>query len=137
MEFAALNSRVECDGVVLSDHCRSIAFNVNRTMQEATSFTNLYKRFIPSLKDSSMSLKFNSDFDTGSVDDTLWTPWDNGTSIDVKLRPDGGGISPDNPEYVQNSFIENYSILNVTAGAIAPTDVSFKNASGTVLRNVA
>lgn len=135
-EFVALNTRVEVGGVVLSDHCRQLAFGVKRDMPEATSFSNYYKRFLPGLKDLDTSMKFNADYAAGSVDATLWTPWDNGTSLAINVRPDAGAISATNPEYQSTQYVETFGVLNVAPGDIASNDVTFRNASGTVVRDV-
>jgi len=136
MEFVALNVRVEVAGEVLSDRCRSLNFGVSRDRPEATTFGDYYRRFLPGLKDLNTSMKFNADYDPNEVDDTLFTPWDDGSSVAVNLRPDAGAIDTDNPEYQTTQYVENYGILNVTPGAIAENDVTFKNASGTVTRDV-
>ena len=135
-EFVALNVRVELDGVVLSDHCKGVTFNAKRDMPEATTFGDYWRRFLPGLKDLEKSLNFNADYASAKVDDTLWSPWDDGTAIAVNLRPDAGAIAADNPEYQTSDYVENYGILDVTPGAIASNSVSFKNASGTVTRDV-
>lgn len=136
MEFVALDVRIEIAGEVLSDRCRSLSFGVSRDMPEATTFGDLYRRFLPGLKDLSTSMNFNADYAANEVDDTLFDPWDTGTAVALNLRPTSDAIDTDNPEYQTSQYVENYGILNVTPGAIAQNDVTFKNASGTVTRDV-
>jgi len=134
-EFVALDCRIEVDGMDLSDHCRQANFSVQRDMPEATTFGDEYKRFLPGLKDLTLGLNFNSDYAASSVDATLFPNWDDGSSVDVKLRPTSDSIATDNPEYVITSYIEGLTILNVTPGQIAENDVTFKNAASSISRN--
>ena|ERR1041385_4470597 len=135
-EFVALNCYVEVDGKDLSNHCRSLNFTVVRDMPEATTFGDFYRRFLPGLKDLTTAMKFNADYDSDSVDDHIFTNWDDGSAIDIHIRPVNDTIAAGNPEYQTSQYVENYPVLNVTPGAIAENDVTFKNASGTVTRDV-
>lgn len=135
-EFVALNCRVHVFGVDLSDHCKAIQFAANRDFPEATTFSNSWRRYLAGLKDLATSLKFNSDYASAKVDATLWTPWDAGTSGAVNIRPDAGAIATDNPEYQTTQFVENYPIINASVGQIVEQDITFKNASATITRDV-
>src|SRR5262245_7578079 len=135
-EFVAINVRIEIAGVVLSDHCRQLNFSTTRDMPEATSFTNYYRRFLPGLKDLETTMLFNADYAASSVDATLYTPWDDGTSVAINTRPDAGAIAATNPEYQSTQYVESYTVLNVAPGEIASNDVTFKNASGSIVRDI-
>lgn len=136
-EFCAINVRTKFAGVDLSTRCRGLNFSINRDMPEATTFGDLWRRFLAGLKDLTTSANFNADYATGMVDDVLYDPLVDGTSIALAFLPNSlAAIGADNPEYQTTQFVENYTVLNVTPGAIASNDVSFKNASGTVVRDI-
>jgi hypothetical protein len=124
---------ISVDSVELSDHCSSVTIETTFDEQDVTGFGSTYREFLQGLGDATITLALFQDFDTGSVDDTLWPLSQSGETFDVVVRATSAIASATNPEYTMTGSLFNYNPIAGEVGNASTTDVSIRNASSTGL----
>ena len=134
--FVFKDAEVIIAGVDLSDHVRSLTFNYSGELQDATSMGDNSRVRLSGLTDWSFDVTFKQDFDSGSVDATLFSLV-GGAAIAMSVKPvKAVATGATNPKYNGNVVIENYPPLAGNIGDLAEIAASFAS-SGDLTRSVA
>ena len=130
------NCFVSVNGVDLSDHVKSVKFNVSAAMLDATVMGgDGYKINLAGLKDFSIDIEFLQDYAAAEIDATLW-PLVGATSFDVVLKPVNAAVSATNPSYTCPVVLATYSPITANVGDLGVAPVAFACA-GAITRAVA
>ena len=119
-------------GVDLSDHVKSVTLNYGADTPELTAGGDDTHLFAAGgLKTWEMSIEFNQDYASGSVDATLFSAI--GTSVALVLRPDSAVVGVANPQYTANGILSGYDPLAGSVGEVIGTPCKLV-AAGTLAR---
>ncbi len=131
--FIYKDAEVTVNGVDLSDHVLSATLNYSGDLQEQTAMGDGTRTRLSGLKDWSMEFSFKQDYDSGSVDGTLFALV-GGAAVVVTVRAlDSAGVGETNPTYSGSAVLESYPPLSGAVGELASTTVTFQSA-GTLSR---
>lgn len=134
--FVSTDAFVSINGVDLSAFVRSVTLNYSADLQEDTSMGDSTRTRIGGLKDWSVDVTFKQDFDSGSVDGTLFSLV-GGSAVTIIVRPDkSDGVSTTNPNYTGSCILESYNPVDNAVGDLAEVSVTFQCA-GALSRNTA
>lgn len=117
-----------------SDHIRQVNLNMNVAMQDFTTFGD--GAFIsqkPGLKGADISIDFNQDFASSSVDATFGSAFLNGTLVYLDFKPTSSARGSTNPSYVYACYVSKYPPIGQTVGDRAGVSVEF-SVTGTYAR---
>lgn len=111
------------NGTNLSDHVDAVTLTLSKDAVETTSFSGGGRERIAGLKDDTVELTFQSDFDASSVDDVLYPVWNNEVEFPIEVRPTAAAVSADNPKWTGTCVLFEYSPLDGKVGDLAETKV--------------
>lgn len=117
-----------------SDHIRQININMPVAMQDFTTFGD--GAFVvekPGLKSADLSIDFNQDFASSSVDATFGPAFLNGTLVYLDFKPTSAARGSTNPSYVYACYVSAYPPIGQTVGDAATVSVGF-SVTGTYAR---
>ena len=129
------NVEVTIAGVSLANHIASVTLGSTYDVLETTAFKggnvpDAAKERIAGLVDNSVTLEFHQDFDTSSVEQTIYPLL--GTEVALTIQPVNGAISATNPEYIMDGtngsgkvLISEWTPLNGAVGELATASVTW------------
>ena len=121
------------NAVDLSDHVQSAEIKLSAADLSTTAFGSTFAGRIPGLKDSDLSVEFNADSATSSVDATLWAIYNGGVAVTCSVRALAAATSATNPAYTASFILTDWKAVGGKAGELGMVSASFKGA-GTVTR---
>lgn len=115
---------ISIGGTDLSAHFTSVSIETSAEAPEDTAFGDDWRsRVAGGLKDWSLSMDFNQDFDAGALDATLWSLL--ATSVAVVLRTKAAAPYT---QYSGSAILTSYPPLSNSVGEQATGSVSFEGA---------
>lgn len=123
--FAALDTRIEVNSVVMSTMCTSVTLPLQYDALEDTAFGDLARSRVAGLGDSTLGADFNQDFAASATDITLYTAYATKAPVVVKVRPTSGGITTTNPEYVGSYLPNQHNPFSNKVGELATVSISW------------
>jgi len=133
-ELVLTDAYLTVAGTDLSDHVTSVTLSDGGSIQENTAMGATYVTRIGGLKDWSLSVEFNQDYASSSVDAILAAAVNVSTAI--VLRPTSAATSTTNPQWSGNAFLEGYDPIAGSVGDVAKTSPTFVG-NGTLTRATA
>jgi hypothetical protein len=133
------NVLVQVGGIDLSDHVASVSLATTYDVLETTAFAGgnvpaAAKSRIAGLADNSITLEFHQDFASGDVEQTIYPLL--GTVAEVRVKPNTSGANaPDNPEYIAQAVISEWTPLNGAVGELATASVTW-SISGAITKSI-
>jgi hypothetical protein len=132
------NVDVTVAGVSLSDHVASVTIQSTYDVVETTAFAggnvpNAAKTRQAGLVDNSVTLEFHQDFAAGEVEATIYPLL--GTVAEIKVQPVNAAVAADNPQYVFNAVISEWTPLNGAVGELATASVTWP-VTGSITKDV-
>ncbi len=121
--FSFKDAKVLINSVDLSDCVRSVTINTEAEDLEDTAMGDDYRSRIGGLKDWSVDIEWNQDFDTGKVDATVWPLL--GDVVPISINPFNETTSPTNPQYAGSALVSEYNPLDGSVGDLGTTSVSW------------
>jgi hypothetical protein len=122
--FVFTDGRVEVNAVNLSTLVRKVTLKINADAPDSTAMGATYHaRKGGGLKDFSVDVEFNQDFNTALVDATLFPLL--ATSTAVKVRSTTSIISATNPEYQGNAVLTDYQPIGGKVGDMGIATANF------------
>ena len=119
------NVSVVVDGTPLTDSADEVTITEEADQQDATTFgTGGYRTFERGLITGTIQVRFNQDFDSGGVHDTLYPLWTSGDVFEVAIAPTGE--SSGDPIYIADVRMFAYSFLQGSVGEISRNPVTFQ-----------
>lgn len=106
-----------------SDHISSISLSTVHNIIDTTEVGQVYKRVIAGLGTNTVNFEFYQDFATNSVEDIIYD-WI-GAKVLCSVRPTGAAPGPNNPEYVFQVLINEWTPLNAGVGQISTVNVNW------------
>jgi len=119
----------------LSDHVRSVTINYAAEMLDKTAMTDDSRSRLAGLKDWSVTIEFNQDYATGSVDATLFDMVGS-SATRVLVKPTTAIVGAGNPRFYGNALLESYPPVGGSVGDLATVSVTFQG-DGDLTRSVA
>ena len=134
--FVFTDASLVVNSVDLSAYVQSVTLNYNPELQDDTAMGDTARSRAQGLIDWSMDVTFFQDFDSGTVDDTLFSIASGSASVSAVLKPTSAAVSTSNPSYTGNVVIGTYQAVAGTVGDMATVTVNFASA-GTLTRATA
>lgn len=132
-DFVVIDGFISLGGVDLSAFVTSFTVNYSSELQDTTAMGDNSRTRIGGLKDWSLEVEFNQDYEASAPDVTLFSLV--GTSVAIILRAASGAKSATNPEYTGNAILETYPPIGGSVGDKAVTTASFQG-NGDLARGV-
>lgn len=132
--FVLTDAEIVVNGVDLSAFVLSATLNYQADLQEDTAMGDGTRTRLAGLKDWSLEVNFKQDFDSGSVDDTLYSLIGAASFTVTVMANKTAGIGTTNPRYSGPAVLESYPILSNSVGELAQASVTFQ-AAGTLTRS--
>lgn len=135
--FVLKDAEVFINAVDLSDHVLSLTVNYEADLQEDTAMSSTFTRSrVAGLLDWSMDIKFKQDFDSGSVDETLFSLVGAAAFAISAMANRTNGVGPTNPKFNGNALIQTYPPLTGDVGQLNTITAKFMGV-GALTRSVA
>lgn len=125
------NPVVYIGGVNLSDHITSISIDETYAEVETTAFGDAAVKRVAGLIDASISLEFQQDWASASVDQTI-VPLKGGTAA-LMAWANGSTTGTTNPKYTCNVLVNEWHPIGGAVGDLAMVSVTWP-CDGTVNR---
>ena len=118
---------VSINSVDLSDHVRSVEFNVEADEQDNTAMgNNGYSSTLTGLKSGTLTLEFNQDYAASSVYATIQPLFDDADGFPCAIRPTSGAISSTNPEWQFTGSLFTFPYISGSVGQTNVASVTIK-----------
>jgi hypothetical protein len=133
------NVEVIIGGVDLSNHVASVTLGSTYDVLDTTAFAGgnvpaAARERIAGLVDNSLTLEFHQDFDTASVEQTIYPLL--GTLTNVEVQPVVSVTQgPTNPKYTFQALVSDWTPLNGAVGELATASVTWP-ISGPITKTV-
>lgn len=126
--FTLTDAEITINGTDLSAFVMSATLNYANDLQEDTSMGDDTRTRLSGLNDWSLEVTFKQDFDSGSVDDTLFSLV-GGSAVTVTMMANKtDGVSATNPKYTGSAVLESYPPFGNAVGELAQVSVTFQSA---------
>jgi len=134
-KFVLNDAEVTINGEDLSAYVMRATLNTSVDLQESTTMSSAkVKTRLSGLKDWSLEVQLTQDFDSGSVDSTLYAIEAAGSPVTVTAMANKtAGIGVNNPKYSGSAVLASYNPLSNAVGELATVTVTF-NAAGALSR---
>lgn len=132
--FVLTDAEIVINGVDLSAFVLSATLNYASDLQEDTSMGDGTRTRLAGLKDWSLEVNFKQNFDSGSVDDTLFSLVGAAAFTVTAMADKTAGVGPTNPRFSGSAVLESYPIMSNSVGELVQASVTFQSA-GTLSRN--
>lgn len=129
--FVLTDAAVTINAVNLSGLVRKVTVKTMADDKDATAMGATYHARLGGLKDWTVDVEFNQDFNTSQADATLFPIL--GTSVTVTAKSSSAANSTTNPQYSGSAILKEYSPIDNAVGDLAVTKASFVGA-GTLTR---
>lgn len=127
--------KITINGADFSDHLAGATVpEATVETYQSTAFGMGWHEHVTGVKSGNVTLNFQQDFGSSSVDATLWPLL--GGRATVVATPTAGSVSPTNPSYTALCSVTQYSPIAGNFGQLATFDVTWP-ANGTVTRGTA
>jgi hypothetical protein len=133
------NVEVIIGGVDLSNHVASVTLGSTYDVLDTTAFAGgnvpaAARERTAGLVDNSLTLEFHQDFDTASVEQTIYPLL--GTLTNVEVQPVVSVTQgPTNPKYTFQALVSDWTPLNGAVGELATASVTWP-ISGPITKTV-
>ena len=121
-EIVLTDVSVVINAVDLSDHVKQISLTYEAEEHDKTAMGDSARRRLGGLKDFSVDVTFNQDFDAGEVDATFFDLV--GSNVSIVIKPKSDAVSATNPSYSGTVLVQSYSPLDGSVGDLADAKVT-------------
>lgn len=126
---------IDVNGFDFSDHASAVTISLKKNGVDTTNFSGGGKEQVAGLKDDTIEVTLQQDFDPASVDAVLYPLWDTEIEFPVKIRPRAGATSASNPQYSATCILLEYEPLTGKVGDLSETKVNFPTQRSGVTRS--
>lgn len=123
MAIVVTNAIVSIGGVDLSTHITKVTLSTSVNELEVTTMGNTAKRRVGGLKDSSVKIDFNQDFNSAAVEATCYPLL--GSTTQIVVKPAGTTVSATNPSYTFNALCTEWTPLDAQVGELATASITW------------
>lgn len=122
---------VNLNGIDFSGLIKQVELDLDRAQLDQSAGGDKTQISQPGLKIIGFRVTAFQDYADNALDEQLFTWWDAGTQIPVRIRKSKtDAISAANPEWQFNAYVKSYSPLNAQHGQLIQTPVAFMNSGG-------
>jgi len=133
--FVATDFSVSINGsTALASYLTQVELKASANDITTTAFGSTWVTRVAGLKEGSLTLNFNQDYATTTVDATLWPLL--GTNATVVIKPTSTATSANNPAYTAICVVTDLTPVSGQIGDLATFSVTWPT-SGTVSRATA
>lgn len=133
--FVATDFSVSINGsTALASYLTQVELKTSANDITTTSFGSTWVTRVAGLKEGSLTLNFNQDYATTTVDATLWPLL--GTQATVVIKPTSTAVGASNPAYTAICLVTDLTPVSGQIGDLATFSVTWPT-SGTVSRATA
>jgi len=130
--FVATDFLVSINGsTALNAYLTQVELKASANDVTTTAFGSTWVTRVAGLKEGSLTLQFNQDYATSTVDATLWPLL--GSNATVAIRPTSAVIGVSNPAYTAICLVTDLTPVSGQIGDLATFSVTWPT-SGTVTR---
>lgn len=118
-------SQITVNGTDLSDHCSNITLEDTADEVDVTGFKEVYREFLPGLKDATVTTTFFQDYDAASVDAVIGAMYYANAAGTIKVKADTSGTVV----YTMGPCkVYSFGPVNGGVGDANTIDITFRNA---------
>lgn len=133
--FVATDFSVSINGsTALASYLTQVELKTTANDITTTAFGSTFVTRVAGLKEGSLTLQFNQDYATSTVDATLWPLL--GTNATVVIKPTSTATSANNPAYTATCLVTDLTPVSGQIGDLATFSVTWPT-TGTVSRATA
>lgn len=133
--FVASDFSVSINGsTALASYLTQVELKTSANDITTTAFGSSWVTRVAGLKEGSLTLQFNQDYASATVDATLWPLL--GTQATVVIKPTSTAVSANNPAYTAIALVTDLTPVSGNIGDLATFSVTWPT-SGTVSRATA
>jgi len=133
--FVATDFSVSINGsTALASYLTQVELKTSATDVTTTAFGSSWVTRVAGLKDGTLTLNFNQDYATTTVDATLWPLL--GSNATVVIKPNSTAVSGNNPAYTAVCLVTDLTPISGQIGDLATFSVTWPT-TGTVSRATA
>ena len=133
--FVATDFSVSINGsTALASYLTQVELKTSANDITTTAFGSSWVTRVAGLKEGSLTLQFNQDYASATVDATLWPLL--GAQATVVIKPTSTAISVNNPAYTAIALVTDLTPVSGNIGDLATFSVTWPT-SGTVSRATA
>lgn len=135
-KFVLKDAEVIINSVDLSSWVNACTLDVNPDLPEANTMGTFYKVRLVGLADATLSVTFTQNYDSGTVDDTLFPLIGADPFTVTAMANKTAGVGPTNPKFSFNAVLGTYQPIQGTIGETTMVNATFPS-SGAVSRATA
>jgi len=133
--FVATDFSVSINGsTALASYLTQVELKTSANDITTTAFGSSWVTRVAGLKEGSLTLQFNQDYASATVDATLWPLL--GAQATVVIKPTSTAVSVNNPAYTAIALVTDLTPVSGNIGDLATFSVTWPT-SGTVSRATA
>jgi hypothetical protein len=133
--FVATDFSVSINGsTALASYLTQVELKASANDVTTTAFGSTWVTRVAGLKEGSLTLNFNQDYATTTVDATLWPLL--GTNATVVIKPTSTAVGASNPAYTAICLVTDLTPVSGNIGDLATFSVTWPT-NGTVSRATA
>ena len=117
------NPQITVAGTDLSGWITNVTLDTKYDIVETTAFGDTAKKRVAGLADNSISLEFQQDFASSSVEATIYPLL--GTSASIVIKPVNTTVSTTNPSYTVSAVVAEWQPLKGGIGQLATASVTW------------
>lgn len=126
--FVATDFSVSINGsTALASYLTQVELKASATDVTTTAFGSSWVTRVAGLKDGTLTLNFNQDYATTTVDATLWPLL--GTNATVVIKPTSTAVSANNPAYTAVCLVTDLTPISGQIGDLATFSVTWPTTS--------
>lgn len=133
--FVATDFSVTINGsTALAGYLTQVELTASATDVTTTAFGSNFVTRVAGLREGSLTLAFNQDYATGTVDATLFPLL--GTNATVVIKPTSTAVSANNPSYTAVCLVTELTPVSGTIGDLSTFSVTWPT-TGAITRGTA
>jgi len=126
--FVATDFSVSINGsTALASYLTQVELKATANDVTTTAFGSSWVTRVAGLKEGSLTLQFNQDYATSTVDATLWPLL--GTNATVVIKPTSTAVSANNPAYTAVCVVNDLTPVSGNIGDLATFSVTWPTTS--------
>lgn len=126
--FVATDFSVSINGsTALASYLTQVELKATANDITTTAFGSSWVTRVAGLKEGSLTLQFNQDYDATKVDATLWPLL--GTNATVVIKPNGTTTSANNPAYTAVCLVTDITLASGTIGDLSTFSLTWPTTS--------
>ncbi len=124
-QIVLTDASVVVNSVDLSDHVTQVVMNLETSPVNITAMSDNAEKFKGGLQSNSVTIDFQQDFASGSVEATIQPLV--GSTTTLVIKPTSGAVAADNPSYTfSDTYVAGHTPLNASVGDLSTSSVEFQ-----------